>query len=83
MVQAYYRGRGLCCAIITRYKTHSTMTTAYALRRTADENGALSFAAITAALQAHGFTLEEWLRDAQLRCLRQDGCDELLHWLGY
>jgi len=59
------------------------MTIAYALRRNADENGALPFAAITTALHAHGFTLEEWLRDAQLRCLRQDGCDELLHWLGY
>jgi len=59
------------------------MSIAYALRRNADENGALSFAAITTVLQAHGFTLEEWMCDAQLRCLRQDGCDELLHWLGY
>jgi len=59
------------------------MSFAYALRRNADANGALSFAAIITALQAHGFTLEEWMRDAQLRCLRQDGCDELLTWLGY
>ena len=59
------------------------MSFAHALRRNADDNGALSFAAITTALQAHGFTLEEWMRDAQLRRIKYDGCDELLHWLGY
>ena len=53
------------------------------LWRNADENGSLSVAVVAAALQAHGFTLNEWLRDAQLYALNQDSCGALLNWLGY